>query len=191
VRRSRKHGHVVPGILCSVAPESGSKSFLPRRARPEEARTIADVWLRSRYASIPAIPPPVHTDDEVRDWFASVLVSDRDVWVIAPGECSVALLVLEGEWINQLYVDPSWTGQGLGSMLVDLAKELHPEYLDLWTFQSNTAARRFYERHGFVAIDTTDGENEEHAPDVHYRWSNPQLPIGAAAQRTLRDAAVR
>jgi GNAT superfamily N-acetyltransferase len=156
-----------------VEPESGSKSFLPRRARAEDARTIADVWLRSRYASVPAIPPPVHTDDEVRDWFASVLVSEREVWVIAPGECPVALLVLEGEWINQLYVDPSWTGQGLGSMLVDLAKELHPGHLDLWTFQSNTPARRFYERHGFVAIDTTDGENEEHAPDVHYRWSNP------------------
>jgi hypothetical protein len=30
-----------------------------------------------------------------------------------------------------------------------------------------------YERHGFVAIDTTDGQNEERAPDVHYRWSNP------------------
>jgi GNAT superfamily N-acetyltransferase len=160
-------------ICAVVEPESGSKSFLPRRARAEEARTIADVWLRSRYASIPTIPPPVHTDDEVRDWFASVLVSDREVWVMAPGECPVALLVLDGEWINQLYVDPSWTGQGLGSMLVDFAKELHPEHLDLWTFQSNTAARRFYERHGFAAIDTTDGENEEHAPDVHYRWSNP------------------
>jgi GNAT superfamily N-acetyltransferase len=99
----------------------------------------------------------VHTDDEVREWFASVLVSDRELWVIAPGDHPVALLVLEGDWINQLYVDPPRTGQGLGSMLIDLAKELHPEHLDLWTFQSNTAARRFYERHDFVAIDTTDG----------------------------------
>jgi GNAT superfamily N-acetyltransferase len=115
----------------------------------------------------------VHTDDEVREWFASVLVADREVWVIAPDERAVALLVLEGEWIDQLYVDPLWTGRGLGSTLIDLAKQLHPEHLDLWTFQSNTAARRFYERHGFVAIDTTDGQNEEHAPDVHYRWSNP------------------
>jgi hypothetical protein len=111
VRLSRKHGQVVPGILCAVEPESGSKSFLPRRARPDEARTIADVWLRSRYASIPAIPHPAHTDDEVRDWFASVLVSEREVWVIAPGECPVALLVLEREWINQLYVDRHGRGK--------------------------------------------------------------------------------
>ena len=58
-------------------------------------------------------------------------------------------------------------------MLVALAKELRPEHLDLWTFQTNIGARRFYERHGFVSVDTTDGENEERAPDVHYRWSNP------------------
>ena len=161
------------GNLCSVEPGNSSRSFSPRRARPEEARTIADVWLRSRYASIPAIPPPVHTDDEAREWFASVLVSDCDLWVIAPDDRPVALLVLEGDWINQLYVDPPWIGQGLGSMLVDIAKELHSEHLDLWTFQSNTAARRFYERHGFVAIEATTGQNEEHAPDVHYRWTNP------------------
>jgi putative acetyltransferase len=76
-------------------------------------------------------------------------------------------------WVDQLYVDPQWTGRGLGSALIGLAKELRPERLDLWTFQSNIAARRFYERHGFVAIDVTDGENEERAPDVHYRWSGP------------------
>jgi hypothetical protein len=61
------------------------------------------------------------------------------------------------------------------AVLIGLAKELRPDHLDFWTFQSNTAARRFYERHGFVATDTTDGENEERAPDVHYRWSNPEL----------------
>jgi ribosome-binding ATPase YchF (GTP1/OBG family) len=39
-----------------------------RRARAGEARAVADVWLRSRHASVPAIPAPVHTDDEVRAW---------------------------------------------------------------------------------------------------------------------------
>src|SRR5512132_4210386 len=51
-----------------------------------------------------------------------------------------------------------------------LAKALHPNGLDLWTFQSNVGARHFYEWHGFAALETTDGANEEGAPDVHYRW---------------------
>ena len=44
--------------------------------------------------------------------------------------------------------------------------------LQLWTFQVNEAARRFYERQGFVAAESTDGSgNEERSPDVRYTWS--------------------
>lgn len=37
-------------------------------------------------------------------------------------------------------------------------------------FVSNTRARRFYERHGFVEIDGSDGDNEEGEPDIRFRW---------------------
>jgi hypothetical protein len=44
----------------------------------------------------------------------------------------------------------------------------------LWTFVTNTGARRFYERHGFVAVETTDGShNEEAAPDIRFVWARP------------------
>src|SRR3954471_16115473 len=95
----------------------------PRLARTDEAQRIADLWLRSRYASIPAIPAPVHTDDETRDWFASVVPSDCEVWIITDDDGPAALLVLDHGWIDQLYVDPKWTGQGLGSVLVSVAME--------------------------------------------------------------------
>ena len=131
---------------------------------------VADLWLRSRYASIPAIPPPVHSDDEVREWFASVVLPSGQLWVIEADEGLVAMLVLDNGWLAQLYVDPEWTGRGLGSRLVKLAKELHPNGLDLWTFQSNIRARCFYEQHGFAVLATTDGANQEGAPDVHYHW---------------------
>jgi GNAT superfamily N-acetyltransferase len=153
-----------------VEPRTRSESLRPRRARRDEATAVAHLWLRSRCASIPAIPPPVHSHDEVREWFASVVLPRRDLWVIEVDEGLVALLVLDNRWIAQLYVDPAWTGRGLGSRLVDLAKELHPNGLDLWTFQSNVGARHFYEQHGFAALETTDGANEEGAPDVHYHW---------------------
>jgi GNAT superfamily N-acetyltransferase len=146
---------------------------MPRLARPDEARSLADLWLRSRYASIPAIPAPVHTDDETREWFTSVVASDREVWIITDADGPAALLVLHDRWIDQLYVDPKCTGTGLGSVLVGVAKERSPEALDLWTFQSNFGARRFYERHGFLTIASTEGDNEEGAPDFHYRWSAP------------------
>ena len=41
--------------------------------------------------------------------------------------------------------------------------------VNLWTFQRNTGARRFYERNGFIAVELTDGaSNEEREPDVRY-----------------------
>jgi ribosomal protein S18 acetylase RimI-like enzyme len=140
-----------------------------RRATPRDADAVAEVWLRSRKASVPAVPAPIHDDDDVRAWLAQTVSSASDLWV-AERSRIVAMMLLEGHWIEQLYVDPSSTGRGIGSRLIAEAKVLRPERLDLWTFAGNTGARRFYERHGFSAVETTDGNNEERAPDVHYLW---------------------
>ena len=148
-----------------------------RRARADEAGAIADVWLRSRAASVPAIPPPVHGDEEVRTWFRNVVLPTRDVWVAVDGRVIVALLVLDAEWIDQLYVEPGKTGRGYGSRLVNLAKRNRPAGLKLWTFEANVGARRFYESHGFVATRRTAGDNEEGAPDVCYEWRPPGVGI--------------
>jgi GNAT superfamily N-acetyltransferase len=144
----------------------------------DEAGEIARLWLRSRRASIPAIPPPVHSDQEVRAFFESVVVGEGGVWLLDRGDTIVGLLVVsqDGAWIDQLYVDPLHTGQGMGSRLIDWAKAGAPGPLNLWTFRTNLGARRFYERHGFRAIAATDGENEEGAPALHYRWDAPVRP---------------
>lgn len=144
-----------------------------RPASDDDSLAVVEVWLRSRRASIPAIPPPVHTDEEVRAWFASVVVPRGDTWVAEEEETGtvVAMMVLDDGWVSQLYVDPDWTGGGIGSRLIEVAKRRCPEGLDLWMFESNVEAARFYERHGFTAVERTDGAaNEEGAPDVHYRW---------------------
>ena len=150
--------------------------MLLRRAGAQEALAIAGVWLRSRAAAVPEIPRPVHTDDEVRAWFQNVVLPEREVWVADDGQCIVAVLVLEDEWIDQLYVEPGHTGRGIGGQLLAIAKRQRPSALRLWTFQANVSARRFYEHHGFVATDATIGDNEEGAPDVRYEWS-PSAPL--------------
>jgi ribosomal protein S18 acetylase RimI-like enzyme len=139
------------------------------RATADDAAPIAEVWLRSRKASIPANPPSVHSDAEVRAFFADVAVPMMEAWVAEDGGV-VGLLVLDDDFVNQLHVDPDHQRRGVGTALVELAKRQRPAGLQLWTFQSNEVARRLYERHGFVAVEETDDDNVERAPDVRYAW---------------------
>lgn len=92
-------------------------------------------------------------------------------WVAHDGTTIVAVMVLVEGWIDQLYVDPDHQSLGVGSALVEWAKTQSPEQIELWTFEKN-GAQRSYERHGFVVIGRTDGDNEEGAPDIMYRWTS-------------------
>lgn len=140
-----------------------------RMASPAEADSVAALWLRSRRAST-SIPPTVHSDDEVHKWFEEVVLPSCEVWVATGNDKVIGLIVLDQDWIDQLYVDPTETGRGIGGALIEHAMRLRPTGLKLWTFQSNLDARRFYESHGFVATATTQSDNEEQAPDVCYEW---------------------
>lgn len=83
----------------------------------------------------------------------------------------VGILALRPGWIDQLYVLPNQQRRGVGAALLTLAKTRSPT-LELWTFQANLLARRFYEGHGFAAVEQTDGSNnEEREPDIRYRWT--------------------
>lgn len=150
---------------------AGERPVTLRRAHAVDAAAAAGVWLRSFAAALPDVVRP-RSDEEVRDYFRHVLVPLRETWVAeAAGEGVVGVLVLEGAELDQLYLEPGWRGRGLGDRFVGLAKERSPVGLSLWTFQVNAPARRFYERHGFTAVEHTDGSgNEEREPDVRYRW---------------------
>ena len=141
-----------------------------RRAIRTDGSALADLYLRARRAAEPAIPPMVHSDAETHEWMLGQ-VEALDVWAAVDASRIFGLLVLAGDWLDQLYLEPDATGRGIGTALVDHAKQERPEGLQLWTFESNLGARRFYERHGFVEAERTDGAgNEEGAPDIRYVW---------------------
>ncbi len=128
------------------------------------------MWRRSRTASIARIPPPVHREEDVRGCFERVVLPEQEVWVADANGGVVALLVLDGEWIEQLYVDPEHCGSGIGSQLIALAKQERPDGLELRTSEANSGARRFYERHAFAMTGSTPGDNEDGVPDIRYEY---------------------
>jgi GNAT superfamily N-acetyltransferase len=143
---------------------------LLRPATSSDAAAVASLWLRSFDAALPTVRR-AHSDDEVQGWIRDVLIPRHDAWVAEVDGGVVGVLALSEGWLDQLYLDPAWRGRGIGDRLVTLAKERQPSGLQLWTFQVNEPAQRFYERHGFVAVERTDGStNEEREPDVRYVW---------------------
>jgi GNAT superfamily N-acetyltransferase len=150
-----------------------------RRGGARDARAAADLYLRAREAARRAgsMPAGVHGDDDVRGYFASHVVEACELWVAEHEGALAGILVLDGDFVEQLYVEPGLTGRGIGSALLALAKRERPHRLRLWAFQSNAGARRFYERHGFLQVRRTDGaDNEERAPDVLYAYRTVAAP---------------
>ncbi len=71
-----------------------------------------------------------------------------------------------------LYVDPEWWASGAADALLSRAAELLGERCHragLWTFEANTRARRFYERHGWAFDGTREATyGGVDAPHIRY-----------------------
>ena len=146
-----------------------------RRATHDDTDALASLYLSAREAAHPAIPRSVHPPDDTRRWLHSRLdAPGTELWLAEEAGDPVGLLLLEDAWVHSLYVAPEHAGQGVGTVLLDLAKSLRPTGLGLWVFETNDRARRFYERHGFGEVRRTDGsDNEEHQPDIEMAWPDP------------------
>lgn len=112
----------------------------------------------------------LHTPEQDR-WFYRVHVFKTClVWGRFDGDELSGVIAFRDGWVEQLYVRPAAHGRGIGTELLDVAKGAC-DWLELWTFQRNTPARRFYEARGFALVEQTDGaRNEEREPDARYLW---------------------
>jgi GNAT superfamily N-acetyltransferase len=143
--------------------------FRCRRATLDDADGIAAVFSSS--LRLLTFLPVLHTVEEDRRFIENIILKECEV-IVAEGDPGiVSFLALNGEEIRLLYSHPDFIGSGAGSLLLDAVKKSSVAALELWCFQANERARRFYEERGFRAVRFTDGQdNEEKVPDVRYRW---------------------
>jgi chorismate mutase/ribosomal protein S18 acetylase RimI-like enzyme len=142
---------------------------LLRSATTDDAEEITELYLATRRAAVPAMPPQLHAHDSVVAFMTGVIV-DKEVWV-AEIDDIVGFATLAEAFLDALYVGPAHQGLGIGTALLDLAKARRPDGFALWVFASNLPARGFYRRHGLVELEHTDGSgNEERAPDLRMAW---------------------
>lgn len=136
-----------------------------RAARLEDAATIAAIHRSAAFV------PVVHTLDEMVAFTRERLMAENQVWVVQEDQRVVAYIAFNDDWVMHLFVHPEHQGRGHGPALLEHATS-DGRARQLWTFQKNLRARKFYEDRGWVAVELTDGQgNEEKEPDVRYVWT--------------------
>ncbi|MEM9582102.1 MAG: GNAT family N-acetyltransferase [Pseudomonadota bacterium] len=117
--------------------------------------------------------PELHSSDAYTAYFRDVVFRECAVWVAEARGTLVGFCASREDWIDHLYLLPDYVGQSIGATLLEKAKAGQAS-LQLWVFQQNTKAQRFYARHGFRKVKETDGaSNAEKTPDALFEWHAP------------------
>jgi ribosomal protein S18 acetylase RimI-like enzyme len=138
---------------------------------PEYARELVQMW-RDSFERAVGVNDPHPLEDQLRALEAKITHENR-VRIALERRTSavIGFLASTPDMISQLYVHVDHQNKGLGSMLVNIAKEESGGSLRLFTFKSNIKAQRFYERHGFKVV-SRGFEKTWQLEDIEYEWSS-------------------
>jgi GNAT superfamily N-acetyltransferase len=163
----------------AMASRSGPDArFAPGRMRVDELEPVVRLWMRTKLETAPwsrLATERGYSFEQNLAYFRDELVEKGDVWVVRQADRPIGFLVQAGTQVEQLFVDPSQQGRGVGTALLAKARECSPARLCLFALADNHRACRFYERHGFRVVRRGTSPPPESEPDVLYEWT----PSGA------------
>ncbi len=139
--------------------------------RPEFRERLVQLWRASFEHGVGA-PVPHPIDDHLR-FLDEHLLAEADVKLALRDGDLLGFGAFTPESVMQLYVHVDHLGQGIGTRLLDIAKANSVGRLWLYTFVTNTRARRFYERHGFEVLER-GFEPLMQLGDLRYEWKRPR-----------------
>jgi ribosomal protein S18 acetylase RimI-like enzyme len=129
------------------------------------------LWHTSKRHAFPyVLVQQRYTLAEDTAYFREVVAVECSVWLAEMEGRLAGLLALKDDYIDQLFVAVGLQRQGVGTALLQQARQHSPRRLRLHTFQQNAPARAFYEKHGFKAVRFGYSSAPEHEPDVEYQW---------------------
>lgn len=142
---------------------------------PSLAEQIVKVWIKSKREALGDYVEP-HDEKGFLEFLTTKLSKTHTVKVVLHKESKQVLgfIAFKGEDLSQIYLEKAGQGRGLGTTLLNFAKEASPGRLVCYTFQRNEGAKKFYEKNGFKAIGYGTA-NEENLPDILYEWKRDLL----------------
>ncbi len=110
-----------------------------------------------------------YSETECRTWYLEKF-KEWDWGLIAQHHLtSVGFIAATGTHLDQLFVDPNYQRRGIGTYLLTEALTRQAPIATLSVFKQNTAARRFYERHGFRETKRLLNEHEQAVELIYTR----------------------
>lgn len=138
-----------------------------RHATNTDFRELADIYHDASLIAHPFIDPAYLARDAVALREDRLPLQEAFLWEY-PGEIC-GFISLTGPLINGLFVTVDRQRQGIGTALVDHAKQLQ-DHLEVRVFRDNYIAQRFYFAQGFEV--TEEGEHPN-LPFDEYRMRWP------------------
>jgi len=128
---------------------------------------LVAMWRASFEHGVGVTDP--HPLQDQRDYFLQQVVPSNEVRIAMADDELVGFVAATRESVSQLFVKIGHARRGIGSLLLDWAKEQSNGRLWLYTFAQNRVARTFYEKRGFKAI-AYGFELMWNLDDVKYEW---------------------
>jgi putative acetyltransferase len=143
--------------------------FVIRRYIDADLDEVVALWYRSWMHTFPNLnhPQPL---EQWKSRFQNDYVNHAEVWVADVSGQILGFVVVSGSEIAQIFVDINAQGNGVGTRLLNQAKQSCSGSLRLTTLEQNAQARQFYEKHGFVGGATGVNPINGH-PNIEYHWS--------------------
>ena len=135
--------------------------------RSTDTDALVRMWRASFEHGVGIVDP--HSLEEQIEYLRTKVIPVHRVRVAKEDESIVGFLASNHESIAQLYVRVQDIGRGIGTQLLRLAQSESSGSLWLFTFAQNASACRFYEHHGFVAMEH-GFEPTWRLNDVKYQW---------------------
>ena len=136
---------------------------------PKYGREIVKMWRNSFEQAVGVIDP--HPLEEQLQYLEEKVVPENHVLVVLERSTStvIGFMASTPGRISQLYVHVDHQNKGIGSMLVNIAKQNSDGRLRLFTFKANKEAQRFYDQQGFKIVGR-GFEKEWQLEDIEYEW---------------------
>lgn len=127
-----------------------------RRSRHDEGKKLIAIWRRSVDATHDFLSKEYRA--ELED-LVSAFLPEAPLWVaVTEKDEPVAFMLLTGEHMDALFVDPTVRGCGVGKLLIEHALTLAPK-LTTNVNEQNEQAVGFYQKMGFKVTGRSETDD--------------------------------